>query len=626
MRCISLLIFIVSISYQILAQEPRKFGEVTKEEMQMTIYKNDSSAKAVILYDFGETVFNNSGIYFYTHRIVKIFEDDAFELANIIIPYPQGSSLRNMQAVTYNLENGEILKSEIDKKDVYTTLEIDGVSSKKFAMPDVKPGSIIEYEYKASLGSFLFLNSWNFQSKYPTKVSEYRVKLPITTEYKVLTRGYESVSRIDNKNYDYHFIARNVPAFVEEEFISSTKNFITSVSFELQSSYFMSFYSTFEEISKSLLENDFFGDKLDNTNFLKKEAELITSTYDSKYDQAKAIYNYVINKINFSGRHDFFAVLDYKKVLDGEKASSGDINLLLTSFYRTAGFDAWPVILSTRKNGMVHPVYPLINQYNHVICRIDIGDRFILVDATNKYIPFEVLPEKDLNGRGRIISKYNSGWIDLQGKGNRYSSISGEFILFEDGLLEGTLQHKLMGFTAAEARKDLANSGIDKVVDEIEETDGWEIFDIVYESQDDIYNPLVRNIDLAISNKTELTNNKIYLAPILSDQLVENPFKLEERKYPIDYASSQKQVMYYNITIPDNYSVEFIPEKSIIALPNNTGMFSYSVVNKNNVITIVVQFKIDQVLFDSKDYKILKRFYNQIIEIQSRNVILKKNT
>ena len=55
--------------------------------------------------------------------------------------------LSAVAASTYNLENGQVSATQLDKQDIYTTRTDRRHSEKKFTLPAVKEGSIIEYTY-----------------------------------------------------------------------------------------------------------------------------------------------------------------------------------------------------------------------------------------------------------------------------------------------------------------------------------------------------------------------------------------------------------------------------------------------------------------------------------------------
>nr|NQU94325.1 hypothetical protein [Bacteroidota bacterium] len=80
------------------------------------------------------------------------------------------------------------------------------------------------------------------------------------------------------------------------------------------------------------------------------------------------------------------------------------VNLILYQLLKKLDFEAFPVVISTRENGMLSPVYPSLNKLNHVIVYVKNNGNDYLLDATEDYMPYSLLPKKCLNWSGHIIS------------------------------------------------------------------------------------------------------------------------------------------------------------------------------------------------------------------------------
>src|SRR6202040_3625078 len=88
----------------------------------------DSNTSAIILSDIGSIHFvgNNKGwfSYVFTRKTrIKILNKKAFDLATVEIPLytpvEDAEQLDNLAASTYNLENGRVAETRLDKKDIF---------------------------------------------------------------------------------------------------------------------------------------------------------------------------------------------------------------------------------------------------------------------------------------------------------------------------------------------------------------------------------------------------------------------------------------------------------------------------------------------------------------------------
>lgn len=67
-----------------------------------------------------------------------------------IFLYSSGRSeekIQNLKAATYNLEDGKLVATELDKKSIFKDKYDKNRMQMKFTLPAVKEGSIIEYSY-----------------------------------------------------------------------------------------------------------------------------------------------------------------------------------------------------------------------------------------------------------------------------------------------------------------------------------------------------------------------------------------------------------------------------------------------------------------------------------------------
>ena len=161
-------IIIIAMSFlvqQMFAQEfSRRFGRITKDELEMTVYDKAPDAEAVILYEDIDVRYEISDKIriVYDYRIkIKILRKEGTSWGNgEIMLYNRGKSdefLTGLKASSYNLVNGKIVESEL-KRDYISKEKIDEKRTRtKFSIPEVKEGSVIEYRYKTTSDYFYYI-------------------------------------------------------------------------------------------------------------------------------------------------------------------------------------------------------------------------------------------------------------------------------------------------------------------------------------------------------------------------------------------------------------------------------------------------------------------------------------
>lgn len=647
---------------------PIKFGDVSVEDLKMTHYSKDSSAAAVVLADYGEssiTYSQEDGFILGFERIrrIKILKKEGFEWADFSIPLYHSAGdeekLAGLKAVTYNFENGKIIETKVKNDAVFKEKYDNNLDVMKITFPNVKEGSIIEIFYKIN-SDFLFnFQDWEFQATIPTVLSEYRAKIPEYFHYDKYMQGYISLNineqtqasatitltskeregdrsvqttysteKINYIEQRFRWAANDVPAFKAEPFITTARDYISRINFELSFTQYPGqpikrYMGSWEDINKQYAESSEFGQEVAGNGFLKKTVEEITGGKTSPEEKITAINNYVKQQVEWDGTNRRFISKSLKKTIEDRKGSSAEINLLLASMIDKADIKVYPVLLSTRDHGFVREEIPISSQFNYVICLAQIGDKPILLDATDRLLPTGMIPERCLNGKGFLVSKEGFRWINLQPASRSKTMVNAEFSLTEAGDLTGKLQFDRGGYDGHLSRKAYASKKEDEYVKEFVGSKPWEITRYEFQNVKSVHEPLKEIYEVNITQSATVAGTIIYINPILLYRMDENPFKLEKREYPVDFSSPFERLFLCRITIPENLQVDELPTPKVIALPGNAARYTYSVTQSGKILNIVSNFQVNRSIFSQTEYPDLREFYNQVVAKQAEQIVLK---
>src|SRR5688572_20774741 len=231
----------VTFSVAIAQDNGFPYGQITYKQFEQPVLVRDSSAEALVLKEFGEAYVNNdNNLVFEHHYIIRILKQSGLDEANIEIPLFKSSgkseALVLVKAASYNIENGSIRPSAINSKNVFTENRSSYLDLKKFTIPNVQVGTIIEVSY--SLESPFFVRNfkqWNFQSHLPKIESEYWATIPGNYNYNISWKGYLKLQKNENALVKecfnlgggaksdcarYKFGMKNIPPFIEEDYMT----------------------------------------------------------------------------------------------------------------------------------------------------------------------------------------------------------------------------------------------------------------------------------------------------------------------------------------------------------------------------------------------------------------------
>jgi hypothetical protein len=258
------------------------------------------------------------------------------------------------------------------------------------------------------------------------------------------------------------------------------------------------------------------------------------------------------------------------------------------------------------------------------VAQVSIGEEQYLLDATESLAAVNQLPLRCLNGEGLLIGENRFSWINLEPKSKSARTFQCNMVLEADNSLKGKVSRSNTGHSALNYRKAIQGEGEKKYIEKLRNQSGqWEIDQVSIQHATTPAEALKMNYEVSIAGQSQAVST-IYLNPLQQQGEKENPFKLEERKFPIDFAMPQEETFLFNYTIPEGYKVEEQPKNVVLALPEKAGQFTYSISTMGNRIMVVSKVVISRPSFLAADYPYLKEFYNQVVAKHAEQIVLKK--
>ncbi len=623
------LVAIVS-AYSQKTKERREFGSISGDEMSMTTYAMDTAAQAVILFDVGSIILNEdfSAVYKRHVRIKFLGNKDIDRYASVTVRYEHaGESINKIKGATYNMENGKMVTSELKSDGIFKNKVNKTYSNVKFTLPNVKPGSVIEYSYVWNMSATL-IPSWQFQYTIPAIYSEYETLIASSFTFRKDMQGFLPITEMTSRGQGQEkLVMRNAPAFKIEPFITTPDDFVSTIHYYITSyqypGKFYDFSRSWPGIAKAYDESDDFGAMIRGTGWLDKTVEPLLAGATTADEKAKRVHDYVKSTIAWTDLVDKFPDRAMKKVMDEKNGSSSEINMLMVAMMRRADLDAYPLLISTRDHGIVRPFTPDGGQFNDVICLVKIDGKNKLFDGTNKSLPYNALPERCLNGSGLVVTpKGGAEWVPIVSAKSRIV-YSASFKVDPAGELNGTLNITRDGLDGGKMRSSYASLGKEKYLSESFQGKSWEFSKSEFKNMEGLAESPNESHELIIRDHAMANGDVIYINPYVAG-LEENSFKSETREYPVDIPTPFDK--YYSATfeIPAGYKAEELPQTKIFAIPENGGKFVYSMTVMGNKISFTSQLQITKNLIGPDKYPVFREFYAQVVAKQAEQIVLKK--
>ena len=614
------------------------FGKIDKADLERKECDYQKDAAAEYLVDAGEVnYFINSYAITYEFNVwvrLKIYSSSALDAANIKVPFStigNNSNVLKISGYTYNLSaSGEVEVTELSKDAAYKQKISDTRSEVVFAMPNVKEGSVIEYKYTIQQENIIKFSDWYFQNDFPVRYSKYDISAPSVIDFTHRIYGNLKVEESSEGGTGGTkrriFTATNIPSIRREPYMSSLADYEARVEFQIkgirgnpQNSY------TWKEITEMLLKHDYFG-LLVNKTVLKELPELqakVRSVSD-RSEVIRTIYEYVQEKIKWDGYYSIEATKNIRQTINSSEGSLSDINLLLTSLLREAGIDAHPILISTRGHGKIKVEKPGIDQFNGVYVYAEEDGKLYVMNAANKYIPYDMIPGEVHLTNGLLIHKTKMQFVPLINLENRYNLttvINAE--LSAKGNYEGTVKSYAGQYAKLERLRNYFKDSTQFKSKYIESVHKDYKFDGV-----EFVKPSGIHSDCEVTAKFKKALNEeagYYICSVnLFTGMNENPFISEERFSDIEFGYNQTIVITGTITYDEQLVPEEIPKNLRMITEDSSIIVQRFFQKEESGLSFRVSVQINKPLYFTDEYPELKAMYKELVDILNESLVFRK--
>ena len=635
------LCFIFFLCFSLFSQSgPIKYGKVSKEELAIETNSNDAEYGAIILCDYGEIEISNGILTIYRHTRIKILNQNGIDEANIVLPYftkENTEKIVNIKAQTLNVdEKGKVKKITVNKKDIFTSDPHENWKEKRFTFSDVKPGSIIEYQYLKKSERFFSLEPWYFQNELPTLKSQLQVKIAENLDFRLVYNGNRLINKYAGENQN-KWTLENLPPLKEEPYCPNPQDYVESIQFQLAGykkydsmggTSYVEVMTTWEKLAKELLVESNMKRVLNARKKPKEIIQQIISEDDEDKEKVKKIYRWVQQNLNWNNNYRLFPEQDFKKIIESGIASSGEINLVLVKLLQAAGFNANPLIISTKRHGLVTKIYPIYYQFNHVLAQVELNGKDVLMDATTDFRPYNLLAKNDLNPNGYLLHKKESRWVDIP-LIKKTRTIVVTDLSFKENKMIYKIDFSFFKHEAANHRWYLASekgedSFVKKFLMDIDESTEIELDSFSVKNELDLEKPFGVTCYFSQQMEDGLNSDIIYLSPFLIKHFDKNPFNNPLRYLPVDFGVPSSEKYIFNMRLPKGYEVAEVPESVRLATPDNHCSYNYLFQEKSGQVQLSSEMNLSKPLIPPSQYGSLRELFSQLIAKQEVQLVLRK--
>jgi len=627
-----LVIFIcIAAAAAIIADRPvgaaNDWPAISQDELAMKSNPRDPGSSAMIL--FRQDTFDSKTSAEDCYFRLKIFTDEGKKYGDIEIPFIRGDEdIKDVHARTIHPDGKAIdFDSKVMEKVVVKAGDLK-VLEKAFTLPDITPGSVIEYKYKILRDAdALYGFTWTIDSDLYTQHAHFGF-VPYTGNNApaLLWRTFRSsASPQKQKDGSYVLDVTDVPGVPSEEFMLPEGELRGRVDFVY----------TEEEHTKDpkdywdnygKLRADVEGKFMTKKGLIQSAVAQTVKPSDSPEDKLRALYakaQAVHNTDNDPEKTAQETKRDKTKqnnsledVLKHGAGSGTEIDYLFAAFAQTAGFDSGIVHVATRDKRRFHPDMQDRAELNDVLVWVKAGDKEYFLDPGVHNCPFGLLPWYETDVTALRGTKQGVVYLTVPGA-NAEGSVTERDVrvkLEDDGSLSGTLTIRYTGERAFARRQNALNeddAGKQKLIKD--EVADWlpsgAKFDITsITGWDDPNVPLEVQGKLKIPGVAESVGRRMLLPIGLYEAGQRQLFEASARKQDVYFHYAYQDVDDVVIQLPAGMKVDALPAPQMLD-PGGRLKYQISATPDGDGVHIHRVLTVGGILYPAKSYGAVRQFF-----------------
>ena len=624
-----LLLFILFITYSVTAQlNPKtKWGDVSQAEIDYKEVSFEKDAPAVVLFEEGKSVISGS-VQTRIFRRIKILNEQGIEAANQELLYYNfrgRESFGSFKAQTINIENGKPVTYAVDRNSIFDVTVNEYYNARKFTFPNLKVGSIIEFEYNFINQDLGLFEAWQFQHEYPTIYSQFEIKNEMRLDYTSLMIGEKIVQYSRGKKDLDTWKLTNIPSFNALEFVYNKEDMAERIVFQLRgymkssgfdgsSSTYENVLSNWKELNKEM-ENNYVANRSQSVG---KEIAASIPNGKNELETLQNVYNHFKENYKWSNFYNIYVRESNRNVQKNRTGNAADLNLLLNTILNSKNIKAELALLSTRHHGKIITSYPYLGQFNLVLNVVTLKDgSTYLIDASDMSFDVGYAPLRDYNHFALIVDSKEDRFINLHPVVSEYHSIQnynfkdGKFLLTRNDKRNGYFKENKREIPKGAQRYNPQKNSLDIFVNELRRD--------ARESEEDNFE-MERIISESVAPGSFMNIENPLRSVVSQFQLKEqNRERALEFNFPFYYKTDVV------IEIPDGYKVE-IPQN--FNVHNQTSakdlVYFQSAEIKDGKLLMHIEFYLGKAVY-YQNYAQIKAFFDKTNLDVNKDLLLKKN-
>ncbi len=602
-----------------------------------------SPGSLAMMLDREEIVNSKDSTELYYYRI-KIFTEKGKARADVEIPFFKGlGDVKDVRARTIHPDgkvidfSGQVMEKLLVKAGEYKYL------AKTFTLPDVIPGSIIEYRYKIQRDPQLLYNvTWRIQEDLYTKHAHF-VLQPYAGENApaLLTRSFrleKNVMPQKQKDGSLSLDLNDIPGLPDEDYMLPEDELRGHVEFiYTNEEHPVNAEEYWNRVAKGWADSEekFIGMRAAIRQVVDQTispGDLAEAKLRKLYARAQAIRNWQAEEEKTSQESKREKLKDNSNSEDVLKHGYGsgfDINLFFAALAQAAGFDSSMVWLAPRNKTRFHKELQDKKELGADIVYVRAGDKEYYLDPGAPLCPFDILPWYETSVTAMRTTKQGAVFVQTPQTPSSKSVIErhAQLTLDPDGSLSGTLLVRYTGQRALARRDDARDedeAGRNKMItDEIKEwlpsSAKFELTSITGWDKSEV--PLEAQGKLNLPGMGELVGRRLLLPLGLYEAGRSQLFETATRKQDVYFQYPFEETDDVSIQLPSGWRPDSLPAPQVVD-PGGQLHYEINARQENDALHLQRRLVVGGILYPVTSYPGVRHFFSTAKTDDEQQVVL----
>ncbi len=573
----------------------------------------------------------------YLHYIVKILNErgkDSFSETQI--EYDSTYEKVELEYARTIKPNGEVIEvGSRHIRDVSKYLNFPLYSNARvyiISFPGIAEGASIEYKIKIFRNQLInnkdVVLHYTLQTMDPVIAANFTLSVPKEKRLyiKILNEKYNKFGTVldpDIQEKDgylvYNWKFKDIPQIIPESNMAPLSQINPTMLISTFASW-QDIYNWWWNLAK---------DKIKADASIKDKVTELTRGRDCEEAKLREIYNFCAQKIRYVAVEYGQAGYEPHYAYDIFRNKYGDCKdqaILLITMLKVAGFNSWPVLIATREYYNLNEDFPAV-LFNHCIAAVSLEDKVIFLDPTAQTCSFGDLPVDDQDRKILIFMEngYKIQNTPLYEAGHNLTKQQVKISLDTSEAIVAEREVSTYGVYDQGQRMWLLYTPPELIENALQEriqglSVGAKLNGFSIKNLESLNEPVVLNYSFQ-GPEYFIRAGNLRVMPQLAE-LDASIIAKDRRKYPIDFGFLSSKEAVFDIEIPKNFTIKYIPQGINQDSPWLAFTAEYSL--RNNRINFRQKTQLKETVVSEQDYPAFKKFFENLAQQVKQRIILER--